>query len=172
VTIVVTDRALGDAEERGPGIRSVGEHEIVIDVSGRKNNLGELVHHGRVRLYAQDGSIAEISHPTREAWRDPEGWYHVQLSVKLADVPRPPGFHSGPLPEGAQTPITSRDIVQVGSELFGGVVFDSSARIGYGLGPVFSDIVLRDIQRVEIVVPRASSVEVRRLIGRVARSVC
>jgi hypothetical protein len=146
-------------------IRPLSEDEQAIDMSDRKNNLGQLVHYGRVRLHAEDGSVVEISDPRREAWRDPEASFHVKLDAWLSDELKE---RHGLIPDGARTRIYDGSVIEVASELHDWMLFKCSGRISYGLGPSFSDFVLRDICKVELVVSGDSRDTIRGLIGRMA----
>lgn len=144
-----TSRKLESSAENPPesDVRSIGTDERLLELHGR-NDLGELVQRGRVRLHSADGSVIEISNPTREEWRDPDGFYHVRLVATLSDEMK--RRHPDPIPDDATTMVHYRDYVEVDSELYSGEVFDID---GTGARP-WQSLVLRNIRKIELVVPR------------------
>lgn len=130
-------------------IPPIGSDEMVIDVSG-ESNIGTLVHCGRVRLHGGDGSVAEISNPHQDRLRDPGDYYHVELRAELVDKELNPEFHSGPLPAGAHACVSIWKTLR--PKPASDITFRSSGR--YGLGPMFRDVRLFDVQKVELIVSR------------------
>lgn len=131
---------------QGPDVRSMRAGERPRGLP-RRDDLGELVQRGRVRLHSTDGSVIEISNPTREEWRDPEGFYHVKLVASLSDEMKQ--RHPHPIPEDATTVVYRRELVEPGSKLYSGTVFEID---GTGVQP-WQSLVLRSIREVELVVP-------------------
>jgi len=160
--MAITTREQGSHAQDSPesAVRSIGADECLLELHGR-NDLGELVQHGRVRLHSADGSVVEISNPTREEWRDPEGFYHVRLFASLSDEMKQ--RHPDPIPDDATTVVHRRDFVEVDSELYGGEVFDID---GTGAKP-WQSLVLRHIRKIELVVPRDDE-ELHRHLGAVS----
>lgn len=162
--MAITMRGQESHAENSPesDVRNIGADERLLELHGRKD-LGELVQHGRVRLYSADGSVVEISNPTREEWRDPEGFYHVRLVASLSDKMKQ--RHPDPIPDDATTVVHHRDFVEIDSELYSGEVFDID---GTGAKP-WQSLILRNICKIELVVSRdRDDEELHRYLGAVS----
>jgi hypothetical protein len=119
-----------------------GSSERVLRLDGRQD-IGGLVHRGRVCLHDEDGSVIELWDPEST---DVEKVYRVKVSATLSKKMKE--RYPEPFPEEATTLTWQGDFVDAGSELYGMQGFEI-----HGWCRPVSWLVFRCIESIRLIVP-------------------